>query len=189
MIDKPQIRIPMAVERRAGDAMDVLWTKREGHQEHALVDASKRGPPINSAVIFHDGAAGAREPALDQSPVDRRDDWHPRLVGPHGIIPQVVAQLLLPTLSPVAPQPPVQMVRAQITISVSRVTRCPSLHIFTAWWRAADCEAELAYGGSLLNPPTAYGDHGGFGGTFAELVTKFGGNHACISILVAQPEP
>ena len=149
MIDTPQIRIPIAVERRAGDDVDVFCTKREGHQEHALVSTRQRSPPINSAVISHDGAAGAREPALEQSPVDRRDDGHPRLVGPHGIVPQVVAQLLLPTLSPVAPRSPVQMVRAQITISVSRVTRGPSLHIFTAWWRAADCEAELAYGGSL----------------------------------------
>ena len=149
MIDKPQIHILMAMERRAGDDVDTFWTKREGHQEHALLFTSTRSPPINSAVISHDGAAGAREPALEQSPVDRRDDGHPRLVGPHGIIPQVVTQLLLPTSFPVAPQPPVQIVRAQITISVSRVTRGPSLHIFTAWWRAADCEAELAYGGPL----------------------------------------
>ena len=182
MIDKPQIRIPMAVERRAGDDVDTFLTKREGNLEYALLRASQRSPPINSAVIFHDGAAGAREPALDQSPVDRRDDWHPRLVGPHGIVPQIIAQLLLPTNMPVAPQPPVQIVRAQITISVSRVTRGPSLHIFTAWWRAADCEAELAYAGSLPSHPTAYGDHGGFCGTLAELVTIFAGNHACISI-------
>ena len=149
MIDNPQIRIPMAVERRAGDDVDVFLTKREGHLEHALLLASQRSPPINRAVIFHDGAAGAREPALDQRPVNRRDDWHPRLVGPHGIIPQVVALFVFLTSIPVAPQPPVQIVRAQITISVSRVTRSPSLHFFTAWWRAADCEAELAYGGSL----------------------------------------
>ena len=96
------------------------------------------GPALRPGRVRHLVAAPRRWAA-----------WASGRPRPHGIIPQVIALLMFPTSHPVAPRPPVQMVRAQITISVSRVTRSPSLHFFTAWWRAADCEAELAYGGSL----------------------------------------